>query len=101
MTLHLFGTTSFPGCANLALRTAADDGANDLGIEAAKFIKGNFYVDDGLKSLPTVPEAIDLIKNGTEMCRRGDFRLHKFTFNSKEVVESIPVASRTKGYQRN
>ena len=96
MTVHLFGATSSPGCANLALRTAADDGANDLGIEAAKFIKENFYVDDGLKSVPTVPQAIELIKNGTEMCRRGGFRLHKYTSNSKEVVESIPVASRTK-----
>ena len=101
MTVHLFGTTSSPGCANLALRTAADDSANDLGIEAAKFVKENFYVDDGLKSLPTVPEAIDLIKKGTEMCRRSGFRLHKFTSNSKELVESMPVASRTKGYQRN
>ena len=94
MTVHLFGVTLPLGCANLALQTAADDGANDL--EAAKFIKENFYVDDGLKSVPTVPEAIELIKNGTEMCRRGGFRLHKFTSNSKEVVESIPVASRTK-----
>lgn len=92
MTVHLFGATSSPGCANLALRTAADDGKDDLGVEAASFIKENFYVDDGLKSVPTVPEAIKLIKNGTEMCMRGGFRLHKFTSNSKEVVESIPEA---------
>lgn len=96
MTVHLFGAASSPGCANLALRTAADDGVNDLGVEAASFIKENFYVDDGLKSVPTVPEAIKLIKNSTEMCRRGGFRLHKFTSNSKEVVESTPVESRAK-----
>lgn len=96
MTVHLFGATSSPGCANLALRTAADDGVNDLGVEAASFIKENFYVDDGFKSVPTVPEAIKLIKNSTEMCRRGGFRLHKFTSNSKEVVESTPVESRAK-----
>ena len=92
MTVHLFGATLSPGCANLALPTAADDGKDDLGVEAASFIKENFYVDDGLKSVPTVPEAIKLIKNGTEMCMRGGFRLHKFTSNSKEVVESIPEA---------
>lgn len=96
MTVHLFGATSSPGCANLALRTAADDGENEFGMEAASFIKENFYVDDGLKSVPTVPEAIELIKNGTEMCMRGGFRLHKFTSNSKEVVESTPIESRAK-----
>ena len=97
MTVHLFGATSSPGCANLALRTAADDGAHEFGVEAASFIKENFYVDGGLKSVPTVPEAIELIKRGTEMCTRGGFRLHKFTSNSKEVVESTAVESRAKG----
>ena len=96
MTVHLFGATSSPGCANLALRTAADDGINEFGVEAASFIKENFYVDDGLKSVPTVPEAIKLIKNSTKMCMKGGFRLHKFTSNSKEVVESISVESRAK-----
>ena len=95
-TVHLFGATSSPGCANLALRTAAEDGANDLGVEAASFIKENFYMDDRFKSVPTAPEAIELIQNGTEVCKRGCFRLHKFTSNSKEVVESIPVESRAK-----
>lgn len=96
MTVHLFGATSSPGCANLALRTAADDGVDEFGIETASFIKENFYVDDGLKSVPTVQEAIELIKNSTEMCMRGGFRLHKFTSNSKEVVESTPIESRAK-----
>ena len=96
MTVHLFGATSSPGCANLALRTAADDGVNEFGAEAASFIKENFYVDDGLKSVPTAQEAIELIKNSTEMCMRGGFRLHKFTSNSKEVVESTPPELRAK-----
>lgn len=96
MTVHLFGATSSPGCANLAFRTAADDGVNEFGVEAASFIKENFYVDDGLKSVSTACEAIELIKNSTEMCMKGGFRLHKFTSNSKEVVESTPVESRAK-----
>jgi len=62
MTVHLFGATSSPGCVNSPLRTAADDGANDLGVDTASFIKEIFYVDDGLKSVPTVTEAIELIK---------------------------------------
>ena len=43
-TVHLLGATSSPGCANLALRTAADDGVNEFGAEAASFVKENFYV---------------------------------------------------------
>ena len=58
MTVHLFGATSSPDCANLALQTAADDGAQEFGEDAASFIKENFYVDDELKSVPIVPEAI-------------------------------------------
>ena len=96
MTVNLFGATSSPGCANLALRTAADDGVDEFGVEAASFIKENFYVDVGLKSVPTAPEAIELIRNSTEMYLKGGFRLHKFTSNSKEVVESTPTESRAK-----
>ena len=72
MTVHLFGATCSPGCANLALRNAADDGVNEFGLEAASFIKENFHVDDGLKSVATVRarEAIELIKNSNEMCMK-------------------------------
>ena len=96
MTVYLFGATSSPGCANLALRTAADDSVDEFGAEAASFIKENFYVDDGLKSVPTEPEPTGLIRNSTEMYLKGGFRLHKFTSNSKEVVESTPTESRAK-----
>ena len=61
-----------------------------------KNIKENFYVDDGLKSVPTDPEAIEFIRNSTEMCLKGGFGLHKFTSNSKEVVESTPTESHAK-----
>ena len=71
MPVHLFGAISSPGCANLALRSAADDGVNKFGAGAASFIKENFFVDNGLKSVPTVLEAIKLIKNSTEMCMKG------------------------------
>lgn len=58
MTVHRFGATSSPGCANLALRTAANDGVNEFGVEAASFIKENFFVDDGLKTVTAEPEVI-------------------------------------------
>ena len=97
MTVHLFGATSSPGCANLALKMTADDNETDLGADSANFLRRNFYVDDGLKSVRRPEEAIELVKKSREMCRRGGFRLHKFMSNSKTVIESIPEEDRASG----
>ena len=50
-----------------------------------------------LKSVPSVPEAVLLIKNIRDMCAAGGFRLTKFVSNSKEVLLSIPEADRRQG----
>ena len=60
------------------------------GLEAADILNKNFYVDDMLKSVASVPEAITLVKNVRSMCRAGGFRLSKFVSNSKELLMSIP-----------
>lgn len=51
MTVHLFGATSSPGCANYALKVSANDNEEELGSAPANFIPREFYVDDGLKSV--------------------------------------------------
>ena len=94
MTVHLFGATSSPGCSNFALKSTANDNEEEIGSAAANFLREDFYVDDGLKSVPSVHEAVKLIKDVKEMCKRGGFNLHKFTSNSKEVIHSIPVQDR-------
>lgn len=75
MTVHLFGATSSPGCANFALKKTAQDNERELGSAAADFLRNDFYVDDGLKSCATIEEANHLIKSVKEMCRRGGFNL--------------------------
>ena len=95
MTVHLFGATSSPGCANFGLRTIAEDNENRYGTEVANFIKRDFYVDDGLKSVATVPEAVSLIHNAKDMLAEGGLRLHKFVSNSKEVLETVKPEDRT------
>ena len=97
MTVHLFGATSSPGCANYALKAAADDNEIELGSAPANFIRREFYVDDGLESVASVEEAVTLIKDTKEMCRRGGFNLHKFVCNNKDVIESIPIEDRAEG----
>lgn len=97
MTVHLFGTTSSPGCATFSLKSSADDNEAELGAEHANFMHREFYVDDGLRSVASVQEAITLINDAKEMCRTGGFNLHKFVSNNKDVIESIPIEDRTEG----
>ena len=95
MTVHLFGATSSPGCANFGLKKIAEDNESKYGTEVANFIKRDFYVDDGLKSMATVPEAVSLIHNAKDMLAEGGLRLHKFVSNSKEVLKTVAPEDRT------
>ena len=97
MTVHLFGAASSPGCSNFGLKKAATDNESEFGSDAANFIRNNFYVDDGLKSVATVSEATSLIEKTKSICARGGMRLHKFISNSKEVIAKIAPEDRAKG----
>lgn len=97
MTVHLFGAASSPGCSNFGLKKTATDNECEFGSDAAEFIKKDFYVDDGLKSVATVSEATSLIENTKSICARGEMRLHKFISNSKEVIAKIAPDDRAKG----
>ena len=93
MTVHLFGATSSPGCANFALKKVASEE------EAANFLKNDFYVDDGLKSVSTSEAAIALVKNTKLLCERSGFNLHKFVSNHKAVIDAIPLQDQSKDIQ--
>ena len=91
MTVHLFGAVSSPACANCSLRKTADDNVQHLSPDVTNTIKRNFFVDDCLKSLPSVK---DTIVHANELCsllQRGGFRLTKWISSSRAVLESIPV----------
>jgi Pao retrotransposon peptidase len=95
MTVHLFGATSSPSCANFALRATAKDNEDKFGKMAADTLRKNFYVDDMLKSVRTSAEAIRLIKDIHQMCAAGGFRLTKYVTNCREVFETIPASDRS------
>ncbi|XP_068756177.1 uncharacterized protein [Montipora capricornis] len=99
MTVHLFGATSSPGCANYALKKAASDYKGQCGREAGDFVKKNFYVNDGLKSVATPEAAITLVKDTKKLCEKGGFNLHKFICNHKSVIDAIPNEDRSKDLQ--
>ena len=98
MTVHLFGATSSPGVATFALRKVASQAAAEYPL-AAKFIIDDFYVDDGITSVPTQDEAIKLIKDTTDVCKSANLRLHKFLSNDRRVLETIPEEDITSNLQ--
>ena len=97
MKVHLFGAVSSPGCANFALKRTADDFEEVFGREPAEFVRDDFYVDDGLKSVPSATQASSLIKSTKCLLAKGGFNLHKFISNSKDVIEGIPKEQRASG----
>lgn len=90
MTVHLFGAVSSPSIANFALKQTAVDNSHQLSVNVQDTIKHSFYVDDCLKSVPTVAEAIQLTSDLRKACAYGGFTLNKWVSNSYQVLETIP-----------
>ena len=99
MMVHLFGAVSSPGCANFGLKRAPDDGEIEFGEAAANFVRNNFYVDDGLISVSSVKEAIDLLQNSRDLCARAGLKLHKVVSNKLEVLECLPESDRDTSFK--
>lgn len=98
MTVHLFGASSSPGCATFGLRQLAEL-HKQRWPQAAEFIKSSFYVDDGLISVRSKDEAIQLVKQSIDLCAQGGVRLHKFLSNERDVLTSVPMTERAKEIQ--
>ena len=63
ITVHLFVASSSPWCANFAHnKQTADDFESEFGKESADFVRSDFYVNDGLKSV-SASSAITLTRN--------------------------------------
>lgn len=96
MKVHVFGNSPSPAVAIYCMRRAALQGENDYGIDAKHFVVRNFYVDDGLTSVSTSEEAVDLLKNTQRMLAESNLRLHKIASNSKTVMEAFPKEDHAK-----
>lgn len=86
MRVHVFGNSPSPAVAIYCLRQSVKDGDP----EVKNFVNCDFYVDDGLKSLPTVKAAVDLLKNTQRTLAGSNLWLHKIASNSKEVLKAFP-----------
>ncbi|XP_073668774.1 uncharacterized protein [Paramisgurnus dabryanus] len=86
MKVHIFGNSPSPAVAIYGLRQAAKETETEFGTDVLKFIERDFYVDDGLKSLPSATAAIDLLKRTQEALARSNLKLHKIASNNEEVM---------------
>ena len=88
MTVHLFGSTSSPGCAKFGLNQIVRDHGVDND-EVTAFVTRNFYVDDGLTSCKTVAQAVRLLRETQLILSKGNLKLHKFMANDRQVLENF------------
>ena len=90
--VHIFGNKSSPAVANFALRYTTRSEEAQQFPNAVEYINKNFYVDDGLRSEPTVEEAIQTLKDSRALLQKYNIRLHKIVSNNVEVINAFPVS---------
>ena len=90
MTVHVFGGASSGNCAAYALKRTAADNSVEVGQEAVNTLDRGFYVDDGLKSVPTEDLLCTLIGEVIKLCDSGGFCFTKIRTNSSKAASFIP-----------
>lgn len=68
----------------------------DFDIDVKQFVTRDFYIDDGLKSLPTVDMAVTLLQKTPDILAKSSLRLHKITAHRKEILEAFPSQDHAK-----
>lgn len=92
MTVQVFGNTPSPAVATYGFRLAAIQAEHSFGKDVREFVERNFYVDDGLVSVPTTQKATDLVHRTKQaLMTHGNLRLHKIAFNDPSVMQSFDV----------
>ncbi|XP_052772671.1 uncharacterized protein LOC128211694 [Mya arenaria] len=91
MCVHVFGNSPSPAIATYGLHKSVLMVEDTYGSDVANFVLQDFYVDDGLVSLQTPQEAIDLMKRTQQaLDTGGKLKLHKISSNSREVMKAFP-----------
>lgn len=96
MTVHVFGNSPSPAVAIHGLHQSVQVSELHIDADVQRFVMRDFYVDDGLKSLPTVEAAVNLLKKTQDILSKSNLRLHKIAANNKEVMEAFPAEDRAK-----
>lgn len=89
MKVPVFGNSPSPAIAIYG-RQAAELGQEEHGSRVKQFVFRNFYVDDGLTSVPSVGEAIELLSGARNMLAESNVQLHKIASNVSEIMNAFP-----------
>ncbi|KAF7694078.1 hypothetical protein HF521_007831 [Silurus meridionalis] len=90
MNVHVFGNSPSPAVAIHGLHKSVQGNEFHVDPDVQHFVLHDFYVDDGLKSLPTVQAAISLLKRTQDVLSKSNLRLHKIAANNQEVMDAFP-----------
>ena len=93
MTRHLFGGIWCSSSSTYALRKVLEDNPVSDPV-VSDTVSKSFYVDDCLRSCPTIEEAKVVVIQVKELLSKGGFRLTKFVVNDNAVLQSIPIEDR-------
>ena len=93
-TRHVFVAKSSPTCANYALHQVTKDNAvkNE---SIVRTVQQNFYMDDFLKSVRTLQEAIEIYRKVRDILIKGRFKLTKRIASDDKVKSQIPETDRS------
>ncbi|XP_070188491.1 uncharacterized protein [Littorina saxatilis] len=87
MCVHVFGNSPSPAVATYGLRKSIAHSAPDV----KKFVERDFYVDDGITSVPEVDQAVHLMqRTQRELKKNGGINLHKVVSNRTSVLAAFP-----------
>ena len=76
------------------MRSQKDHSCRRTQASSREFVEKDFYVDDGLKSVPDHEGAIDLLRRTKAMLADANLRLHKIASNDPAVTQAFPVEDR-------
>lgn len=94
MNVHVFGNRPSPAVATYCLRQSVYQRHPDCNRDVEEFVERNFYVDDGLMSVPTTEEAISLLRKTRSVLAGSNLRLHKIASNKSAVTSAFPSEDR-------
>ena len=90
MLVVIFGARCSPSIANYIMRrTLSENPATKLSESEQKTLCSNFYMDDFLRSEPTVEAAQTTREEVTHLLKRGGFHLTKWRSSHPEVLDEV------------
>lgn len=86
MTVHVFGNSPSPAVATYGLRKAVEHCEE----EVKDYVGHNFYVDDGVTSVPRAEQAVSLVtKTKASLKENGGLNLHKIASTDREILKAF------------